>query len=99
MIRFYHYQNLDRLGRDDEALETLRIGLEKDPNNFINMHALVMHYSFKKDKETKWEYEIRGSNLLNVSSQIRNNANSVSVFNSTTFIQPRFITIRAIYQL
>lgn len=51
MIRFYHYQNLDRLGRDDEALETLKIGLEKDPNNFINMHALVMHYSFKKDKE------------------------------------------------
>ena len=46
--------------------------------------------AFKKDKETKWEYEIRGSNLLNVSSQIRNNANSVSVFNSTTFIQPRF---------
>ena len=29
MIRFYHYQNLDRLGRDDEALETLKIGLEK----------------------------------------------------------------------
>jgi hypothetical protein len=55
--------------------------------------------AFKKDKETKWEYEIRGSNLLNVSSQIRNNANSVSVFNSTTFIQPRFITIRAVYQL
>ena len=55
--------------------------------------------AFKKDKETKWEFEIRGSNLLNVSSQIRNNANSVSVFNSTTFIQPRFITIRAVYQL
>ena len=55
--------------------------------------------AFKKDKETKWEYEIRASNLLNVSSQIRNNANSVSVFNSTTFIQPRFITIRAVYQL
>tara|TARA_B100000989_G_scaffold83460_1_gene59784 strand:+ start:99 stop:2807 length:2709 start_codon:yes stop_codon:yes gene_type:complete len=55
--------------------------------------------AFKKDKDTKWEYEIRGSNLLNVSSQIRNNANSVSVFNSTTFIQPRFITIRAVYQL
>ena len=55
--------------------------------------------AFRKDKDTKWEYEIKASNLLNVSSQIRNSANSISVFNSTTFIQPRFVTIRAVYQL
>ena len=29
VVRFYHYQNLYRLGKDDEALESLRIGLEK----------------------------------------------------------------------
>lgn len=55
--------------------------------------------AYRKDKDTKWEYEIKASNLLNVSSQIRNSANSISVFNSTTFIQPRFVTIRAVYQL
>jgi hypothetical protein len=55
--------------------------------------------AYRKDKDTKWEYEIKASNLLNVSSQIRNSANSISVFNSTTFIQPRFITVRAVYQL
>lgn len=55
--------------------------------------------AFKKDKDTKWEYELKASNILNVSSQIRNSANSVSVFNSTTFIQPRFLTLRIIYRL
>lgn len=55
--------------------------------------------AFRKDKDTKWEYEVKASNLLNVSSQIRNSANNISVFNSTTFIQPRFVTIRAVYQL
>ena len=55
--------------------------------------------AYRKDKDTKWEYEIKASNLLNVSSQIRNSANNISVFSSTTFIQPRFITIRAVYQL
>lgn len=55
--------------------------------------------AYRKDKDTKWEYEIKASNLLNISSQIRNSANSISVFNSTTFIQPRFVTIRAVYQL
>lgn len=55
--------------------------------------------AYRKDKDTKWEYEIKASNLLNVSSQIRNSANSISVFNSTTFIQPRFVTVRAVYQL
>lgn len=55
--------------------------------------------AYKKDKDTKWEYELKASNILNVSSQIRNSANSVSVFNSTTFIQPRFLTLRIIYRL
>lgn len=55
--------------------------------------------AYRKDKDTKWEYEVKASNLLNVSSQIRNSANNISVFNSTTFIQPRFVTIRAVYQL
>ena len=51
VVRFYHYQNLDKIGKENEALETLKIGLEKDPNNFSNMNALVVHYSFKKDQK------------------------------------------------
>ena len=55
--------------------------------------------SYRKDKDAKWEYEFKGTNLLNVNSQVRNNANNISVFNSVTFIQPRFLTFRVVYQL
>ena len=56
-------------------------------------------FAYRKDKDSKWEYELKASNILNISSQIRNSANSVSVFNSSTFIQPRFITFRFIYKI
>ena len=55
--------------------------------------------SYRKNKDAKWEYEFKGTNLLNVNSQVRNNANNISVFNSVTFIQPRFLTFRVVYQL
>ena len=55
--------------------------------------------SYRKNKDAKWEYEFKGTNLLNVNSQVRNNANNISVFNSVTFIQPRFLTFRVLYQL
>ena len=53
----------------------------------------------RKDKDSKWEYEAKATNLLNISSQVRNSANTISVFNATTFIQPRFITARVVYSL
>ena len=55
--------------------------------------------AYRKDKDAKWEYELKASNILNISSQIQNSANSVSVLNSSTFIQPRFLTFRIIYKL
>ena len=55
--------------------------------------------AYRKDKDAKWEYELKASNILNISSRIQNSANSVSVLNSSTFIQPRFLTFRIIYKL
>ena len=55
--------------------------------------------AYRKDKDANWEYELKASNILNISSQIQNSANSVSVLNSSTFIQPRFLTFRIIYKL
>ena len=55
--------------------------------------------AYRKDKDAKWEYELKASNILNISSQIQNSANSISVLNSSTFIQPRFLTFRIIYKL
>jgi len=55
--------------------------------------------AYRKDKDAKWEYELKASNILNISSRIQNSANIVSVLNSSTFIQPRFLTFRIIYKL
>ncbi|RMB63417.1 TonB-dependent receptor [Dokdonia sinensis] len=55
--------------------------------------------SYRKDRDAKFEYEIRATNLLNIDSQVRNSANNISVFNAETFIQPRFLTFRVVYSL
>jgi hypothetical protein len=54
---------------------------------------------YRKDRDAKWEYQLRATNLLNIDSNISNGANNISVFSSETFIQPRFITVRLTYTL
>lgn len=64
--------------------------------SFQNWNASL---SYRKDRDAKWEYEIRATNLLDIDSQVRNSANNISVFSSETFIQPRFVTVRFTYTL
>jgi hypothetical protein len=54
---------------------------------------------YRKDRDAKWEYSLRASNLLDIDSNISNGAGNISVFSSETFIQPRFITFRLTYTL
>ncbi len=54
---------------------------------------------YRKDRDAKWEYTIRASNILDIDSNISNGAGNISVFSSETFIQPRFITFRLTYTL
>lgn len=67
-----------------------------ETQSFQNWDA---NLSYRKDKDSKWEYEIRATNLLDIDSQVRNGANNLSVFASETFIQPRFVTFRFVYTL
>lgn len=67
-----------------------------EPQSFQNWDASL---SYVKDKDAKWEYEVKASNILDIDAQIRNSANNISVFSSETFIQPRFITFRVVYRL
>ncbi|PWH82130.1 TonB-dependent receptor [Algibacter marinivivus] len=55
--------------------------------------------SYRKNEDSKWEYEIKATNLLDIDSRIRNSASNLSVRNSETFIQPRFISFRVRYEL
>lgn len=64
--------------------------------SFSNWDATL---GYRKDRDAKWEYEIRASNILDIDSQVRNSANNLSVFTSETFIQPRFLTFRLVYTL
>ncbi len=54
---------------------------------------------YRKDRDAKWEYSLRASNLLNIDSNISNGAGNISVFSSETFVQPRFVTFRLTYTL
>tara|TARA_R110002012_G_scaffold322108_1_gene555918 strand:- start:31520 stop:34234 length:2715 start_codon:yes stop_codon:yes gene_type:complete len=67
-----------------------------ESQSFQNWDASL---AYRKDRDAKWEYEIRATNLLDIDSQVRNSANNVSVFTSETFIQPRFVTFRFVYSL
>lgn len=67
-----------------------------ESQSFQNWDATL---SYRKDRDAKWEYEIKATNILDISSQVRNTANNLSVLTSEAFIQPRFITFRFIYTL
>ncbi len=67
-----------------------------ESQSFQNWDATL---SYRKNKDAKWEYEIKATNILDIDSQVRNSANNLSVFSSETFIQPRFLTFRFIYSL
>ncbi len=64
--------------------------------SFQNWNATL---SYRKNRDAKWEYEIKATNILNIDSEVRNNANNLSVFTSETFIQPRYVTFRFVYTL
>jgi len=55
--------------------------------------------AYRKDEDTKWEFELKATNLLNISSQAQSSNSNLSVSATEYFIQPRFLTIRAIYNL
>ncbi|WP_040281241.1 TonB-dependent receptor [Psychroserpens damuponensis] len=55
--------------------------------------------AYRKDKDAKWEFEVKASNLLDIDSNISNGSSNISVYSSETFILPRFVTFRVIYSL
>ncbi|WP_178987487.1 TonB-dependent receptor [Winogradskyella schleiferi] len=55
--------------------------------------------AYRKDRDAKWEYEVRASNLLDIDSEVNNGSNNISVYSSETFILPRFVTFRLTYTL
>ena len=75
-------------------------------NSFSNDRAVLNEYEFwdaslayKKDQDSKWEFELKATNLLNTKSQNQSNTGNISISSTEYFIQPRFITFRLVYDL
>ncbi len=55
--------------------------------------------SYRKNTDSKWEYVIKATNLLDTQSQNTSRSGNISVSATEYFIQPRFITFRLRYEL
>ena len=55
--------------------------------------------AYKKDQDSKWEFELKATNLLDTKSQNQSNTGNISISTTEYFIQPRFITFRLVYDL
>jgi hypothetical protein len=54
---------------------------------------------YRKDRDAKWEYEIRADNILGTDSQVNIGQDNIANRINEQFILPRFITARVIYSL
>ncbi|NQY28930.1 MAG: outer membrane beta-barrel protein [Flavobacteriaceae bacterium] len=75
-------------------------------NNFSDEFRTLNSYQFwdaslayRKDEDSKWEFELKASNLLDTRSQTNSNTSSISTSVTDYYIQPRFLTARIIYSL
>jgi hypothetical protein len=68
----------------------------KTLNNFKFWNASL---AYRKNADSKLEYEVRATNLFNTKSQSNTNTSNISISATEYFIQPRFVTFRLIYSL
>ena len=55
--------------------------------------------AYRKTNDSKWEYELKATNLLDTATRNQTNNGTFSVSTSQYYIQPRFLTLRVIYNL
>ncbi len=71
-----------------------------DENSTINTFEFWnASLSYRKDEDSKFEYEVKATNLLDTRAQSQSSAGTVSVSATEYFIQPRYITFRVRYEL
>ncbi len=104
--RTKYYTKAPSIEFDALILKSFTFKTNYSYNNFSNEAGTINDYefwdaslSYKKDKDSKWEYEIKATNLLDTKSQNSSNTGSVSVSATEYYIQPRFLTFRLRYEL
>jgi len=65
-------------------------------NSFEFLNASL---AYRKNEDSKWEYEAKATNILDIDRQTNSSNNALFVSATDYFIQPRFVTFRVIYNL
>lgn len=65
-------------------------------NSFETWDASLI---YRKDRDATWEYQVRATNILDNEARVANTSTNFFVSSVETFIQPRIITLRVIYNL
>ncbi|PHS09166.1 MAG: TonB-dependent receptor [Kordia sp.] len=86
--------------------KTLTFKTDYTYNNFSNDTGNKNSYEFwnaslayRKNQDSKWEFELKATNLLDTRSQTNTNTTDFTTSVTDYYIQPRFLTARIIYSL
>ena len=101
------YTKIPSIEVDALFLKAFTFRTDYTSNNFSNQDNTIDNtfefwnasLAYRKDRDAKFEYEIKATNLLDTRSQNDSSAGAVSVSAQEYFIQPRFISFRLRYQL
>ena len=101
-----YYTKSPSLEVDALIFKTITLKSDYSYNNFSDADKTINSYeflnaslSYKKDKDAKFEYEIKATNLFNTKSQNTSSTGTVSVSATEYFIQPLFVSFRLRYEL
>jgi hypothetical protein len=104
--RTKYYTKAPSVEFDALIFKALTFKTEYSYNNFSDENRTINDYQFwdasltyRKNKDSKWEYELKSTNLLDTKSQNTSNTTSISASATEYYIQPRFLTFRLRYEL
>ncbi len=100
------YTNSPSVSFDALIFKTLTFKTDYAYNNFSDEDGTLNSFefwnaslSYRKNADSKLEYELKATNLLDTDRQSQSTNSNISVSASEYFIQPRFISFRLIYSL
>ncbi|TYB78272.1 carboxypeptidase regulatory-like domain-containing protein [Bizionia myxarmorum] len=100
------YTNAPKLEFDALIWKTLTLKSSYEYNLLSDEAGKINSFDFwdaslayRKDADAKWEFEMKATNLLNTKSQSQTSTGSLSVSTNDYYIQPRFVTLRVVYNL
>ncbi len=100
------YTNSPSISFDALMFKSVTFKTNYSYNNFSNEDGTLNSFefwnaslSYRRNTDSKLEYEVKATNLLDTDRQSQSSNTNVSVSATEYFIQPRFISFRLIYNL